>query len=170
MLPDKKIIAFDMDGTLTESKSPIAASMAVLLKELIKQKLVFAVSGGKFEQFETQFLPPFEQDNAFLPFIHNLKLLTTCGTQRYDFDEIKNTWVLADKEPLSEEVKEKVKKLLQEIIDSGNYEIPPNSAGYSNNFFRAWTAGQTCGQKRLGSRSEKKKKNSINTRPEITRS
>jgi hypothetical protein len=130
MLPDKKIIAFDVDGTLTESKSPITDSMASLLKELIKQKMVIAVSGGKFGQFETQFLPPFEKDNSFIPFIHNLKLLTTSGTQRYDFDEAKHGWMLIDKEPLGEEVKERIKKLLKEIIESSAiYEIPPNPTG-----------------------------------------
>jgi len=129
MLPDKKIIAFDVDGTLTVSKSPITETMADLVKELIKQKIVIAVSGGKFGQFKTQFLPPFEQDDSFIPFIHNLKLVTTCGTQRYDYDEIKKEWVLTDKEPLNEKVKEKAKKLLQEIIDSGKYEIPPNPVG-----------------------------------------
>ncbi len=129
MLPDKKIIAFDVDGTLTASKCPITDDMAFLLKELIKRKVVIAVSGAKFEQFKTQFLPPFEQDSSFTPFIHNLKLVTTCGTQRYDYNEIKKEWELTDKEPLSEEVKEKVKKLLQGIINSGKYEIPPNPAG-----------------------------------------
>ena len=130
MLPNKKIIAFDVDGTLTASKSPITENMASLLKELIKQRTVIAVSGGKFGQFKTQFLPPFEQDNSFIPYIQNLKLLTTSGTQRYDFNEAKHIWELVYKEPLGEEVKERIKKLLKEVIDNSDlYEIPPNPVG-----------------------------------------
>ena len=40
MLPEKKIIIFDVDGTLTPSKSPITPEMANLVKELMKKKMV----------------------------------------------------------------------------------------------------------------------------------
>ncbi len=129
MLPNKKIIAFDVDGTLTVSKSPIAESMTGLLKELIKQKIVFVISGGDFKQFETQLLPLFHEDKEFLPFIHNLKILPTSGSKRYEYDEATKEWKLTFKKPLSEEVKEKAKKLLQEVIDSGLYGIPENPIG-----------------------------------------
>ena len=104
MLPLKTIIAFDVDGTLTPSKSQITESMANVLKELIKQKIVFAISGGNFKQFKTQLLPAFHSDDSFMPFMHNLKILTTSGTQRYEYDEIKKDWQLTDKESLSEDV------------------------------------------------------------------
>ncbi|OGI58414.1 hypothetical protein A3F19_01555 [Candidatus Nomurabacteria bacterium RIFCSPHIGHO2_12_FULL_37_29] len=129
MFSNKKIIAFDIDGTLTVSKRAITESMALLLKELIKKKTVIATSGGKFEQFKTQFLPPFDNDKNFNPFIHNLILLPTSATQRYEFNKVKNDWELVEKEPLDSGVKERVKKLLEEVIDSGLYEIPPNPKG-----------------------------------------
>lgn len=129
MLPAKKIIAFDLDGTLAASKCPITKEMASLVKELVKQKLVFVTSGGSFKQFETQFLPPFFNDESFVPFLHNLKLLPTSGTQRYEYDKTKKSWLLVDKVPLGEAMKEKAKKLLKEIIDSGLYDIPPNPNG-----------------------------------------
>jgi HAD superfamily hydrolase (TIGR01484 family) len=130
MLPDKKIIAFDVDGTLTMSKTLITESMANLIKELIKQKMVIAIAGGSFRQMEIQFLPPFLNDDRMIPFIHNFTLLPTSGSQRYQYDEIKKIWMLTDKEPLSVDVKEKAIKLLQYVIDSGLYEIPPNPAGH----------------------------------------
>jgi HAD superfamily hydrolase (TIGR01484 family) len=129
MLPAKKIISFDLDGTLTVSKSPITGDMAALVKELAKQKMVFVISGGSFKQFQTQFLPPFFSDESFTPFIHNLILLPTSGSQRYEYDEEKKDWELTDKEPLDEGVKDRAKKLLQEIIDSGKYDMPPNPIG-----------------------------------------
>ncbi len=129
MLPDKKIIAFDVDGTLTPSKSPITEEIAVLVKELMKKRTVVAISGAKFGQFKTQFLPPFDKDEKLSPYIHNLILLPTSGSQRLEYNERKKEWQLTDKEPLREDIKEKAKKLLKEIIDSGLYEIPPNPVG-----------------------------------------
>ena len=129
MLPDKKIIAFDVDGTLTASKTLITESMADLIKELVKQKMVIAIAGGSFGQMQTQFLPPFLNDDAMIPFIHNFTLLPTSGSQRYQYDEIKKVWILTDKEPLPGDAKEKAIKLLQYVIDSGQYEIPPNPTG-----------------------------------------
>jgi len=129
MLPDKKIIIFDVDGTLTVSKSPITPEMAELVKQLMKRKTVVAISGAKFGQFKTQFLPPFDNDNLLTPFMTKLILLPTSGSQRYEYDEVKKEWQLTDKEPLREDIKEKAKKLLQEIIDSGLYDIPSNPTG-----------------------------------------
>ena len=129
MLPDKKIIAFDVDGTLTVSKSPITEDMSFLLKKLIQQKMVIAITGGSFEKMQTQFLPSFLNDEKLIPFIHNLTLLPTSGSQRYEFNKETKYWILTDKEPLANEVKERAIKLLQEVIDNPSYEIPPNPIG-----------------------------------------
>ncbi|MEI8174926.1 MAG: HAD-IIB family hydrolase [bacterium] len=129
MLPDKKIIVFDLDGTLAVSKSPITLEMANLVKELVKQTLVVIISGGWFKQFELQFLPPFHDDDSMAPFINNLILLPTSGSQKFEYNKIKKEWQLTDKEPLDQNVKEKAIKLLQDIIDSGLYEIPLNPIG-----------------------------------------
>lgn len=129
MLPTQKIISFDLDGTLTVSKSPITPEMAELVKELAKKIKVIIISGGGFKQFQTQFLSPFHDDESMSPFIHNLTLLPTNGSQMYEYDEIKKEWQLTNKEPFDEKVKTRAKKLLQEIIDSGLYDIPPNPIG-----------------------------------------
>ena len=129
MLPAKKIIAFDIDGTLTASKTLITERMANLIKELVKQKMVIAIAGGSFKQMETQFLPPFLDDQSMTPFIHNFTLLPTSGSQRYQYDEIQKKWILTDKEPLPGDTKEKAIKLLNYVISSGLYEIPPNPIG-----------------------------------------
>jgi len=129
MLSNKKIIAFDLDGTLAVSKSPITVEMGDLVKQLAKQKMVVVISGGSFKQFQTQFLPPFQNDSGVVSLIHNLILLPTSGSQRYEYNVELKEWQLTDKEPLNEEVKDKAKKLLQGIIDSGEYNIPPNPIG-----------------------------------------
>lgn len=129
MLPSQKIIAFDLDGTLTVSKSSITEDMADLVKQLAKQKMVVIISGGWLKQFKTQFLPPFHNDDSMAPFVRNLILLPTSGSQRYEYNEEKKEWELTDKEPLDDGVKDRAKKLLQGIIDSGLYGIPPNPIG-----------------------------------------
>ena len=129
MLPDKKIIAFDVDGTLTASKTLITDSMANLLKHLVQQKEVIAIAGGSFKQMQTQFLPPFLNDGSMMPYIHNFTLLPTSGSQKYEYNEEKKSWVLTDKESLSPEVKERALRLLREIIASPEYEIPPAPYG-----------------------------------------
>ncbi len=51
-----KLIMFDLDGTLAESKSPLDPEMAALLCELLKKTNVAVISGASFSQFESQFL------------------------------------------------------------------------------------------------------------------
>ena len=129
MLPNKKIIAFDLDGTLTVSKSAIMPEMSELVKHLAQKKIITIISGGAFKQFQTQFLPIFYNNNTAMSLIYNLILLPTSGSQRYEYDAEKKDWVMTDKEPLNAEIKNKVKKVLQEIIDSGLYDIPKNPKG-----------------------------------------
>lgn len=129
MLPDKKIIAFDVDGTLTASKTLITESMSSLIKELVKKKIVVAIAGGSFNQMLTQFLPPFLDDEKMMPFISNFILLPTSGSQRYEYNIEKKSWEMTDKEPLPAEAKEKAIKLLEGVIANPIYEIPPNPYG-----------------------------------------
>lgn len=55
-LSAKKIIIFDMDGTLTKSKSVIDKEMAGLVCQLLKKKIVAVMSGADYAQFKKQFL------------------------------------------------------------------------------------------------------------------
>ena len=54
----RRVIAFDLDNTLADSKSPISQQMVVLLDELLTKFQVCVISGGKFAQFEEQLLNP----------------------------------------------------------------------------------------------------------------
>ena len=42
----KRLVAFDLDGTLAESKQAIDAEMVVLLARLSKKVFVAVISGG----------------------------------------------------------------------------------------------------------------------------
>ena len=47
----KKVLAFDLDGTLAPSKSDLPDRMGVLLDELLGYFDICVISGGKFGQF-----------------------------------------------------------------------------------------------------------------------
>jgi phosphomannomutase len=74
-----KIIVFDLDDTLAPSKSRVDDSMVALLGELLSRIDVCIISGGRFEQFETQVLAPLSGS----PDLARLHIMPTCGTQYY---------------------------------------------------------------------------------------
>lgn len=53
---NKKLIVFDMDGTLTPSKAPMRPDMARLLEKLLERKIVAVIGGGRYEKFRQQFI------------------------------------------------------------------------------------------------------------------
>jgi hypothetical protein len=77
----KKLIVFDLDGTLAESKASIDADMSQLLHDLLGIVQVAVISGGDWPQFETQVLSHLPQDET----LENLSLLPTCGTKFFRY-------------------------------------------------------------------------------------
>lgn len=73
----KKLIVFDLDGTLAPSKSAIDEGMARLLDQLLKVMKVAVISGGGWPQFEMQVLAHLGGGEG----LKNLSLLPTCGTK-----------------------------------------------------------------------------------------
>jgi phosphomannomutase len=85
----RRVVAFDLDNTLAESKSPITAEMAGLLGRLLARFQVCVISGGKFEQFETQLIDYLHVGSEKLAALH---LMPTCGTRYYRFDVAAGAW------------------------------------------------------------------------------
>ena len=52
-----RLMAFDLDGTLAESKQRMDADMGVLIGDLLEKMPVAVMSGAGFPQFEKQLLP-----------------------------------------------------------------------------------------------------------------
>jgi HAD superfamily hydrolase (TIGR01484 family) len=65
MLFKPKLAAFDLDGTLAESKRPVSPEMGALLGELLHKMPVAILSGASLTQFETQLLPAFPDSSRF---------------------------------------------------------------------------------------------------------
>lgn len=105
----RKVIAFDLDDTLAITKSPISDDMSMLLGELLKVFDVCVISGGKFEQFQTQVVERLEVPAKSLARLH---LMPTCGTRYYRYQS--GEWKLQYAEDLSSEDKELIIKTLSE--------------------------------------------------------
>jgi HAD superfamily hydrolase (TIGR01484 family) len=78
----KSLIAFDLDGTLAESKQPIDPETAELLTRLLQRANAAIISGGDWPQFEAQLVSRLPR-HAHL---HRLFILPTSGTKLYRFD------------------------------------------------------------------------------------
>lgn len=106
----KRLIVFDLDGTLAVSKSSLDGEMAELLGSLMSIVRVAIISGGAWSQFEAQVL-------AHLPHaehLENLSLLPTCGTRFYQYDA---GWRLLYAEDFSDDEKQKIVSSLQQVVD-----------------------------------------------------
>jgi phosphomannomutase len=97
----KKLIVFDLDGTLAPSKSSLTPQTAVLLRDLLDIIKVAVISGGAWAQFERQVLTGLPQNSL----LANLSLLPTCGTKFFQYN---GEWAELYSEDLTAEQKEKI--------------------------------------------------------------
>nr|WP_315382186.1 HAD-IIB family hydrolase [uncultured Sphingomonas sp.] len=79
----KQLVAFDLDGTLAESKQPLDAHMADCLRSLLDLALVAVISGGDWKQFETQVIARLPADAD----LGRLFIMPTTGAKLYRFVE-----------------------------------------------------------------------------------
>lgn len=75
----KKLVAFDLDGTLALSKQPLTDDMTGALAQLLEVAQVAVISGGDWPQFDKQVASrlPARADRS------RLWLMPTCGTKLY---------------------------------------------------------------------------------------
>lgn len=114
----KKLIAFDLDGTLAPSKSPLPDRMSGLLTQLLDHFQVCVISGGKYELFQRQVLANLQADDKQL---QNLHLMPTSGTRYYTYNASKKEWKLHYADDFSDEQKKKIIKALDEGLDETGY-------------------------------------------------
>lgn len=127
---NKKITAFDLDGTLAESKQHLEKEMSDLLCQLSKETYVAVISGGSFNQFKKQFLPYFIPNEGEEESIYkNLILLPTSGSRRYQYDEKQKDWVMTDEEAMPTSVREKILSVLKDYISTNKFGMHPAIEG-----------------------------------------
>jgi HAD superfamily hydrolase (TIGR01484 family) len=110
----KKLIVFDLDGTLAPSKSSLAPQTAALLHDLLGVVKVAVISGGAWTQFEKQLLTDLPHDDRLV----NLSLLPTCGTK---FFQYKGTWKELYSEDLTAEQRKKIIDSLNKAAGEAGY-------------------------------------------------
>jgi HAD superfamily hydrolase (TIGR01484 family) len=108
----RKVIGFDLDGTLAPSKSPLPDRMSTALNGLLDKYEVLVMSGGKFEQFQTQLLSNLKVDERKLAKLH---LMPTCGTRYYRYKN--GEWHKIYAEDFSEAEKKKIIEALKKGVN-----------------------------------------------------
>ncbi|MDI1314748.1 HAD-IIB family hydrolase [Prosthecobacter sp.] len=111
----KKLIVFDLDGTIASSKAALDAEMAVLLRDLLHIVKVAIISGGNWPQFQQQLISHLPHDAD----LTNLCLLPTCGTKFYQYT---GEWKLLYSEDFTTAEKEKIMSSLQQVIASADFK------------------------------------------------
>jgi len=107
----KKLIAFDLDNTLAESKSQIPDEMSYILGRLLEKYEVCIISGGKFEQFVKQVLNRLSVSDDQLGRLH---IMPTCGTRYYRYDVIQKEWKLIYHNDLTDDQKKRIRHAFEE--------------------------------------------------------
>lgn len=114
----KKVIAFDLDGTLAPSKSPLPDRMGEVLDRLLERYQVCVISGGKFGQFEKQLLSNLKAGPSHLERLH---IMPTCGTRYMMYDAVDKAWEKVYAEDFTESEKEKIIASLTEVVKNLGY-------------------------------------------------
>jgi len=112
----KKLIVFDLDGTLAESKAPLDPEMSILLHDLFGVVKVAVISGGDWPQFEEQVLSHLPRDGSLV----NLSLLPTCGTK---FFRYRGDWEKIYSEDFTAEQKEKIIASLKKAVAEAGFKV-----------------------------------------------
>lgn len=112
----KKLIVYDLDGTLAESKSSLDAEMSARLHDLLGIVKVAVISGGGWPQFEKQLLSNLPHDER----LANLSLLPTCGTK---FFQYKGDWKKIYSEDFTVDEKEKIISSLKKAIEAAGFKV-----------------------------------------------
>jgi phosphomannomutase len=112
----KKLIVFDLDGTLAESKSSLDTEMSALIHDLLGIIKVAVISGGDWPQFEKQVLSNLPHDESLV----NLSLLPTCGTKFYQYGK---DWKKIYSKDFTAEEKKKIIHSLKKSIELAGLKI-----------------------------------------------
>ena len=112
----KKLIVFDLDGTLAESKSAVDPAMSGLLHDLLAIVKVAIISGGGWPQFEKQVVAKLPHDER----LTQLSLLPTCGTKFYQYS---GDWKKLYEEDFTRDQRDKILSSLHKALAEAGYKV-----------------------------------------------
>lgn len=111
----KRLIVFDLDGTLALSKAALDDEMAALLGRLIGVIKVAIISGGDYPQFQKQVLERLPAGSDF----RNLSIEPTSGTKFFVYD---GGWKKLYSEDLTDEQKKKIENALESAVAETGFQ------------------------------------------------
>ncbi len=111
----KQLVAFDLDGTLAESKQPLKEEMGEALADLLKVAHVAVISGGDWPQFDKQVASrlPERADRS------KLWLMPTTGTKLYTFKD--GGWSAVYAELFDDATRAKIKTAFDEALEATGF-------------------------------------------------
>lgn len=118
----KQLVAFDLDGTLAESKQPLKSDMAEALADLLEVAHVAVISGGDWPQFEKQVASrlPTRASRS------KLWLMPTTGTKLYVYRN--DTWHVVYAELFDDEQKAKILTAFELSLEATGF-VPEQTWG-----------------------------------------
>ena len=112
----KRLIVFDLDGTLAESKSSLDGEMSRLLDDLLGILKVAVISGGDWPQFQTQVLSRLPPDTLLM----NLSILPTCGTKFFSYA---GDWKKLYSEDFTADEKAKILSSVKKAVAEAGFKV-----------------------------------------------
>ena len=110
ILDKQTVIAADLDGTLTESKSVMSQDMAHALSSWLSTNRFAVISGGSIHQFKRQFI---EMLPATAP-LQNLYLFPSNGAVCFAFQN--GEWKAIYEDPMPQEEKDIISRAIHEAV------------------------------------------------------
>ncbi len=112
----KRLVAFDLDGTLAESKQAVDEEMAGLLAALLGVAEVCVISGGDWPQFETQVVSRLPAGAR----LDRLWIMPTSGTKLYRF--VDGGWKAIYAEDFSNEERDRILAALDRAVEAAGFK------------------------------------------------
>lgn len=119
MEPLKKLIIFDLDGTLAESKMLPDGEMTALLCDLLLKTNVAVISGASFKQFKDQFLTTLM---ICAEALSRLYIMPANGSSLYQHGEA--GWRPVYEELLSKNDREKIRRAIEQTLPLVGITLP----------------------------------------------
>ena len=114
-----RLVAFDLDGTLAESKQRMSSDMGEMLSRLLKKMPIAVMSGAGWPQFEKQFFPALPMESN----LSNLYIFPDNAAQCFVYrgggwkPQYDNAFTPAEREHV-------LKALDEALFETGMHDVP----------------------------------------------
>lgn len=123
-IKQKKLVVFDLDGTLAPSKSEMEDSMKLKLAKLLEYKQIAIIGGGKYELFQFQFLHKIDYPENLLKKIH---LFPNTASRMFEYDN--GEWRQVYGDVLDDDEVAKIFNAFNQAFKDVNWEHPDKLYG-----------------------------------------